>query len=60
MKATDELCMIGYYISYRIPYGEIWEWDSSEIYSIEINLVSGECREIDSDEQWDMKIESQW
>ncbi len=49
IKATDEILILEYSIAYDIPWGNEWDRKWTEIYSMEVDLITGECREIDSE-----------
>ncbi len=62
VKATEEIIVMDYAIFYKVLWGTVWDEKHTEIYSMEVNLVTGECREIDSEERNAMSKEEcqQW
>ena len=62
IKATNEIFVMDYIIFYKVPWGTVWDEEHTDIYSVEVNLVTGECREIDSEERYTMSKEDcqQW
>lgn len=62
IKATDEIFIFDYVIYYEVPWETVWDEKHTEIFSMEVNLVTGECREIGSEERETMSKEGcqQW
>lgn len=63
VKATNEGFMMDYCIFYKVPwYDDVWEGEHTETYSMEVNLITGECRELESEERSEMNQEDckQW
>ena len=63
VKATNEGFMMDYCIFYKVPwYDDVWEEEHTKDYSIEVNLITGECRELESEERSEMNQEDckQW
>ncbi len=46
IKATDEILILDYSIVYDITCENKWNRKETKIFSIEVNFVTGECREI--------------
>ncbi len=62
IKATDEIFVMDYIIYYKVPWETVWDEKHTEIFSMEVNLVTGECREIGGEERNVMSKEGcqQW
>lgn len=51
VNATKDTYMMDYIIYYQIPWGDSWEEEYTETYSIEVNLLTGECRSVGRNER---------
>lgn len=62
VKATNETFIMDYCIYYQVPWGNAWEEEHTQTYSMEVNLITGECREMASNERSEMKPQDcqQW